>query len=53
VNEWSDDDAPSWRRVHGIGRPFQPTAAGRRGCMLLLAGALVLILLALVLIVLT
>jgi hypothetical protein len=53
VDEWSDDDVPAWRRVHGIGRPLQPTAAGRRGCMLLLAGGLVLILLALVLIALT
>jgi hypothetical protein len=49
MDDWSDDDAPAWRRVHGIGRLLQPTVAGRRGCMLLLSGALVLILVALIL----
>ena len=50
MDEWNDDDVPSWRRVHGIGRPFQPTPEGRRGCMVLLAGGLALILLALIVI---
>lgn len=48
MHQWSDDDAPSWRRVKGIGRPLQPTEAGRRGCMLLLVGGLVLIVLAVI-----
>ena len=52
MDEWSDDDAPAWRRVHGIGRAFQPADAGRRGCMVLLGGGLVLVLLALLIIVL-
>ena len=44
-----DDDAPAWRRVHGIGHRWHPSAAGRRGCMLFLIGGLVLMVLFLIL----
>jgi hypothetical protein len=44
-----DEDAPAWRTVHGIGHRWHPSAAGRRGCMTLLIGSLVLIVLFLIL----
>src|SRR4051812_22812585 len=30
------NDAPYWRRHYGIGRPWSPSSAGRRGCLLML-----------------
>lgn len=47
-----DDDpfgtrAPYWRRHYGIGHLWSPRPSGRRGCLLMLYGALVVIVLAL------
>lgn len=46
-----DPDVPYWRRHHGIGHPWQSSAAGRRGCLLLLFGGFALILIALLIVI--
>jgi len=37
------NDAPYWRRHYGIAQRWTPTAAGRRGCLVLLFGAMAFI----------
>jgi ABC-type phosphate transport system permease subunit len=39
---------PYWRRHYGIARPWSPTSAGRRGCLLMLYAAFAMMVVALV-----
>ena len=41
-------DAPYWRRHYGIGRPWSPSPAGKRGCLLMLYAAFAVLLVALI-----
>jgi hypothetical protein len=36
-------EPPYWRRHYGIDRPWNPTPKGRRGCMVMMVGFVILV----------
>jgi hypothetical protein len=38
-----DEEAPYWKQVYGIARPWRQSPGVRRGCLASLVGAIVLI----------
>ena len=38
-----DDDAPYWKRAYGIGQPWRSSPRIRKGCIVGLGGAIVVI----------
>jgi hypothetical protein len=43
-----DPAQPYWKVHYGIDFPWTPTAAGRRGCMVMLVGGLAIVVVALI-----